>query len=279
MATVKTLTFGRVYNRGNTSPYEHSNQILHIPEINDTTSATFLSKYGFSASDRVLNLSVQLPVRCNTADIGKPFNNMRVVIFNKFTGVINNNGSASNAWFSHSSNSPDIDNMLIKWQNSDMKNSGFVKTAIDAGKLIGTPLAYFDTSFSFPSGTSEMNLTLNSSNSTITITDAGKNINNWAPTGYKVAEGHGLFIGFYNTAADFWDETCGYTGYHGLNWGIYNSSTATPYAYVNITTGSNIVRYFDGSSWKDCEVYYFDGSSWKTCEAYYYDGSSWKTIG
>lgn len=276
MATVKTLTFGRVYNRGSASPYEHSNQILHIPEINDTTSATFLSKYGFSAKDRVINLSVQLPVRCDETDRGKVFNNLRVVIFNGFTGTINNNSSSTTAWFSYSSNSPDIDNMLIKWQNKDQTVSSFVKSAIDAGYLIGTPLAYFDTSFTFSSTEQEMDLVLNSSNSTITITDAGKDINNWAPKGYQVQNGHGLFLGFYNTATNFWSDT---GTQQGLNWGVYNSTKCTPYAYVDVTVGRNTVKYYDGSAWRDCEVHYYNGSGWQPCEVQYYNGSGWKPIG
>lgn len=276
MSKVCTLTFGRVYSPSSSRTYEHSNQILHIPEINDTTSATFLSTYGFVSTDRVLNLSIQLPIRCSAEDMGKTFNNLRVVIFNKFTGTINNSSSSDTAWFTYSSTNPNTDNMAIKWNNQGIRNYGFCKTAIDAGRLIGTPLAYFDASFTFSSTKQEMDLTLNSSNSTITITEAGKDINNWAPTGYNVADGHGLFVGFYNTAADFWSDI---SGYSGLNWGWYNSSDCTPYVYVNVTAGNNTVKYYNGTTWKDCEVYYCKNGVFVPCEVSYCNGSSWIPIG
>ena len=41
----------------------------------------------------------------------------------------------------------------------------------------------------------------------------------------------------------------------------------------------NTVKYYDGTTWKDCEVYYHDGSGWKPCEVQYHDGSGWKPIG
>jgi hypothetical protein len=166
--------------------------------------------------------------------------------------------------------------MLIKWQNKDLTTSSFIKSAIDAGYLIGTPLAYFDASFTFSATEQEMDLTLNSSNSTITITEAGKNINNWAPKGYKVDQGHGLFLGFYNTATDFWSDL---SDHQGLNWGVYSSTKCTPYAYVNVTVSRSTVKYYDGSTWKDCEVYYHNGSNWQQCEVQYHNGSGWQSIG
>lgn len=274
MATT-TLTFGRLYSSNYT--YEHSNQILHIPEINDTTSATFLSKYGFTGKEKVTNLSVKLPLRVGEVGKNKTFNDLRIVIFNGFTGTINNSASSSTAWFSHSSHAPDIDNMLIKWTSGNANTAAFTKTAIDAGNLIGTPLAYIDTSFTSSSDFEYIG-DFNSSNSTITILPEGKDINNWAPKGYKVASGYGLFIGFYNTVTNFWSDTVALGAGAGLNWGRANASP-DPYAYVTVTTSTGIVKYYDGSTWKDCEIYYHDGSDWQQCEVQYHDGSGWKDIG
>ena len=273
MAKQTELELGRVYAKSDTT-YSHMRQILHLPEIDDTTSETFLSTYGFSANEKVFDLSVQLPLRVNRINTSITFENFRIVIFNGFTGTINNDpSSAASEWFSVSGYASDIDNMLIKWTSDSLSQYGFCKTAIDAGNLIGTPLAYIDTSFTSTGESYEIIGTFNSSNSTVTITDEGKNINNWAPKGYQVKSGYGLFIGFYNTAENDWSVDGG-----KIYWGRYGS-TSDPYARITLTTGSNIIRYRDGSAWKDCQLYYRDGSEWRACRVNYFSNNEWKTIG
>lgn len=38
-----------------------------------------------------------------------------------------------------------------------------------------------------------------------------------------------------------------------------------------------VMRYYTGSTWKNCLVYYYTGSQWKQCIPYYYD-SGWKYL-
>ena len=58
---------------------------------------------------------------------------------------------------------------------------------------------------------------------------------------------------------------------------IYWSTNAT--ATLTLQTRSGIIRYHNGTAWKDCEVYYYNGGSWNLCEPYYHNGSSWKPLG
>lgn len=58
------------------------------------------------------------------------------------------------------------------------------------------------------------------------------------------------------------------------------------YNYLRITRAeiyvtyedTSTVKYYDGSSWKDCNAYYYDGSNWKLCNPYYHNGSSWVQV-
>lgn len=55
---------------------------------------------------------------------------------------------------------------------------------------------------------------------------------------------------------------------------LSKTSGTYTYSYVAPVT-ANIIAYFNGSSWVNCEVYYYNGSSWVLCEPYYYDGTKW----
>ena len=46
-----------------------------------------------------------------------------------------------------------------------------------------------------------------------------------------------------------------------------------------MATSTFTVKYYNGTEWKDCEVYYYDGIDWKQCEVQYYNENSWETIG
>lgn len=58
----------------------------------------------------------------------------------------------------------------------------------------------------------------------------------------------------------------------------YNFMSVTKATMTVTYDDASTVKYYDGSSWKDCHAYYYDGSAWKLCDPYYYDGSAWKRV-
>lgn len=70
-------------------------------------------------------------------------------------------------------------------------------------------------------------------------------------------------------------------------WRVYYAgdsikTTMTVYLTYTLSDGTvshSTIKYYDGSQWKDCEVFYYTGSEWKQCDVFQYDGSEYKKIG
>lgn len=57
-------------------------------------------------------------------------------------------------------------------------------------------------------------------------------------------------------------------------------TTVSTQAKVFNLQNNNIIYYYTGTQWKECEVYYYDasitsGSKWVQCIPYYYDNNKW----
>lgn len=73
----------------------------------------------------------------------------------------------------------------------------------------------------------------------------------------------------------------------GAFWRVYDAgdsikTTLTVYLTYTLSDGTvshSTIKYYDGSQWKDCEVFYYNGSEWKQCDVFQYDGSEYKKIG
>lgn len=259
MATT-TLTFGKGYDNGRKTIWSWRRQVLTLPLNTDTSGI-------FKAPNRPISslTSIKIPVKSGEIiPANKIYDNIKVVIFKGFNASYIGTSNAYN-WFDFYSNSR---YGLAKHTNDD---EGWFNKA-NVNTFMTTPLAYFSGSITVTGAATESIATFTNP----TFTDAGKSLANWyvSTTDDNKAQNR-LYVGFYHDSDTNWTNAGGKEA--TINW-ISPANDPGTELTLGYSAGAT-VKYYDGSTWKDCEVYYHTGSGWQQCEVQYHDGSNWKIIG
>lgn len=261
MATT-TLTFGPGYQNSSNTIWSIKRQVLTI-KLNTDTSSFFVSPNRPISSQT----SITLPFRSGEyIPASKTYDNLKVVIFKGFNNNYINITTADSNWFPFTGDR----NGLAKENRSNIDGAGFQYSMVNT--LMTTPLAYFSGSVTVTQAAQDLTVTF----SNPTFTEAGKSLANWyVSTSDDDYAQNRLYVGVYHDSATDWTDASGNEA--TLNWTYPTLDGGTTLTLGYGATG--IVRYHNGNTWQECEVYYHDGSGWKPCEVQYHDGSGWKSIG
>lgn len=261
MATT-TLTFGPGYKNSANNIWSIRRQVLTIKPNTDTSSI-------FTSPNRPISslTSITLPFRSGEyIPASKIYDNIKVIIFKGFNDSYIDTETSNANWFVFTGDH----NGLAKESSSNITGAGFIYNNINT--LATTPLAYFSGNVTVTSSAQDLTATF----SNPTFTDAGKSLANWyVSTSDDDYAKNRLYVGVYHDSTTNWTDASGNEA--TLNW-TYPTSDTGSILTLGYSAGA-IVKYYNGSSWQDCEVCYYNGSSWQPCEIQYYDGSAWQIIG
>lgn len=268
MATA-TFNFGKGYKNSADDIWNIRRHLVSLPMGAAASSV-------FASPNRPISslTSITIPFRTGAViPANKIFDKVRVIIFKGFSETYTESGSSSQKWTAFYSSDR---NGIIK--NSDSGSAHYF-TYNTVGSMALTPLAYFQADIAVTGSAQDFTYAFTNP----TFTTAGRDLANWhVTTSQDDYAKNRLFVGVYRNDPSTWMN--GSTEAN-LNWAApwgdkagykYDLTTDLKLGY---SAGGSVVRYHDGSTWKECEVYYHDGSKWQLCEPHYHDGSSWKTLG
>lgn len=268
MATAN-FSFGKGYKNSTDDIWNIRRQVVALPMGTAASSV-------FAEPNRPVSSATTITIPFRTGEIipaNKIFDKVRVVIFKGFNeSYIGSSVASDKRWTDFYGNER---NGIIKNSSSGTANYFTYNTV---GSMALTPLAYFQSDITVTSSAQDFTYTFTNP----TFTTLGKNLANWhVTTSQDDYVKNRLYVGVYRNDASTWMNG---SSEANLNWAAPWGDRAS-YKY-DLTTDLKLgysagatIKYYDGSAWKDCEVFYYTGSAWQQCEVQYHDGSAWKTIG
>lgn len=266
MATA-TFNFGKGYKNSGDDIWNIRRHLVSLPMGAAASSV-------FAAPNRpASSTTIELPLR--TGEIipaNKIFDKVRVIIFRGFSETYTESNSSGKKWTAFYSSDR---NGIIKNTRDD---SEYYFTYNTVGSMALTPLAYFQSDITVTGPAQDFTYTFTNP----TFTTAGLNLANWhVTTSQDDYAKNRLFVGVYRNDPSTWmNGTTEATLNWAAPWGDRASYKYDLHTVLNLKYSAGAtVKYYDGSAWKDCEVYYHTGSGWQQCEVQYHNGSGWQSIG
>lgn len=267
-----TIQFGKAYFNSSSSVWSIRRQILSLPKSKVPTEIFTSPNLASSSS------TIAIPLRGDsTIPSSGVYDNLKVVVFKGFNESFINSSDDNLKWsygnnYSDSTSGQSGMNFLYKKNSSSLSSAGFQYGVVE--DLVLHPLIYF-------SGSATLNPQENKvvTFSNPTFTEMGKKLENWwsTPASSENDFANKLYVGIYHDAAGVtWTNSSGTAC--DLLW-TYPSLTTEQYATLTLNYGANIIKYYTGTSWQDCEVYYYNDSNWQPCEIQYYNDTGWHSIG